>query len=281
MSLLFSKPYFGPPATPYWGAPNSNANFCEEDYIVTSYIAEFVNTVTNISYVIYGAHGLSRLRGKPDGPLSFLGFPYWGLIGVGVLSAYFHATLKYHSQMCDDTSMLVATGFVLNRAFTFDVAPTSRRNRSLGLLAILTAVTIYHCVADEILVHVVTFGIMIVLVGIRTKQLVHTRITDLDEKKRVKKLVNFGAANAGIGYLLWNIDQHLCPMLLSFRHKVGLPFGIFLELHGWWHILTAIGAYTFMILVEHLTTDKTDRAEDFLWPLKGSLDVPKDQEKKN
>jgi dihydroceramidase len=50
--------------------------------------------------VIYGIHGLRRVGPRKDGGLfSTLAFPYWGLIGVGVLSAWFHATLKYHSQM--------------------------------------------------------------------------------------------------------------------------------------------------------------------------------------
>lgn len=50
--------------------------------------------------VIYGLHGLRRVQPRKDGGLwSTLAFPYWGLIGVGLLSMWFHATLKYHSQM--------------------------------------------------------------------------------------------------------------------------------------------------------------------------------------
>ena len=50
--------------------------------------------------VIYGIHGLRRVGPRLDGGLfSTLALPYWGLIGVGVLSAWFHATLNYHSQM--------------------------------------------------------------------------------------------------------------------------------------------------------------------------------------
>lgn len=83
-----------------------------KDYIITPYIGEFVNTLTNMIYgsfqpslnqftrtksrshdahvVIYGIHGLRRVMSKPEGGLiSTLAFPYWGLIGVGVLSAWF------------------------------------------------------------------------------------------------------------------------------------------------------------------------------------------------
>lgn len=97
------------------------ADWYPKDYNITPYLGEFVNTLTNVVYgsfpfcdeedsrakkqhqrcaVIYGAYGLRRVRPHKDGGLwSTLAFPYWGLVGVGVLSMWFHATLKYHSQM--------------------------------------------------------------------------------------------------------------------------------------------------------------------------------------
>jgi dihydroceramidase len=177
-------------------------------------------------------------------------------------------------------SMLVATGFVLNRIITFDVSPSTRRNRSLALLTVLTAISVYHCATDEILVHVVTFGVMVIYIGIKTRKLVQTRVTDPGEKKRVATLMNFGALSAALAYALWNIDMHLCPTVLTLRRSVGLPFGILLELHGWWHILTAIGAYIFMVLVEFLTTDRVLGEDPFLWPVQSMLRAPKTEKNK-
>lgn len=34
----------------FWGPPTSACNFCEEDYAVTRYVAEFINTLTNLAY---------------------------------------------------------------------------------------------------------------------------------------------------------------------------------------------------------------------------------------
>jgi hypothetical protein len=34
-----------------------------------------------------------------------------------------------------------------------------------------------------------------------------------------------------------------------------MPWGFLLEMHAWWHLLTAIGAYVFMIMVDSLTRD--------------------------
>jgi len=57
-----------------------------------------------------------------------------------------------------------------------------------------------------------------------------------------------------------------------------MPWGIILELHGWWHLLTAISAYTFMAMIEYLTSLSRDGSQyrGFAWPAKlvlGNIDV--------
>lgn len=82
-------------------------------------------------------------------------------------------------------------------------------------------------------------------------------------------------ASGLFGYFLWSIDFHLCKYVTAFKHSIGLPWGFFFELHGWWHIFTGIGAYVGMTLVEYLVTveeGKTDRVEEgFVWPVKAVL----------
>lgn len=55
-----------------------------------------------------------------------------------------------------------------------------------------------------------------------------------------------GIALCVVGYGLWNIDLECCAELRSIRRQVGLPWAWLFELHGWWHVLTAIGASGFM-----------------------------------
>lgn len=52
-----------------------------------------------------------------------------------------------------------------------------------------------------------------------------------------------------------------------------MPLGILLELHGWWHMLTAVSCYTFMALIEFLTStdDESSHALGFVWPAKAVL----------
>ena len=48
------------------------------------------------------------------------------------------------------------------------------------------------------------------------------------------KLVSSGLGAVALGFLLWNLDNFFCPTLRRWRAVVGLPWGIFLEGHGWW-----------------------------------------------
>lgn len=36
------------------------------------------------------------------------------------------------------------------------------------------------------------------------------------------------------GFVLWNLDREHCSTLRKVRREIGLPWGILLELHGWW-----------------------------------------------
>ena len=59
----------------------------------------------------------------------------------------------------------------------------------------------------------------------------------------------------GLGYFLWQIDGIFCSELTALKRSIGMPWGFLLEMHGWWHLLTALGAYVFMVLVDSLTRD--------------------------
>lgn len=51
------------------------------------------------------------------------------------------------------------------------------------------------------------------------------------------------------GYVIWNIDNITCSWLTEAKRKIGMPLSFLLELHGWWHIFTGIGAYICMFLI--------------------------------
>jgi len=67
-----------------------------------------------------------------------------------------------------------------------------------------------------------------------------------------------GTACFIFGYLLWQLDFIYCAQLTTWKRAIGMPWSFLLEFHGWWHILTAIGAYVFMVMVDSLTQEFVD-----------------------
>lgn len=68
--------------------------------------------------------------------------------------------------------------------------------------------------------------------------------------------------------------MHLCGYVTTAKRQLGLPLGALLELHGYWHILTAISSYTFMAMIEFLTEEERDgnHGIGFFWPARSVLE---------
>ncbi|GJC86395.1 alkaline ceramidase YDC1 [Colletotrichum liriopes] len=75
----------------FWGKPTSTINWCEEDYVVSYFAAEAVNTLTNLLFIAIGVRGVHNcIRFNYD--TAFL-VAYCGYLLVGCGSFAFHASL--------------------------------------------------------------------------------------------------------------------------------------------------------------------------------------------
>ncbi|KAB8078860.1 alkaline phytoceramidase [Aspergillus leporis] len=254
--------------TPFWGPPTSYLNFCEEDYVITRYVAEFINTLSSFVFIVYGIYGLLKLRHKPT-QIGSRWIPYCGLIGVGVCSAGYHMTLKYHTQMSDELSMHLLTTPLLYRILAFQTSPKRSRVVGITLSFLFTVVMVVHMVMDEFLLHAVTFGMAVYLIATRTLKIIPGQVPDLSTRKDIQNVAFFGCASFIFGYLVWLIDDWACRVLISTRQSLGLPLAFLLELHGWWHVFTAIGGYIAVAIVDMITSGEIyhDPIENLAWPL--------------
>ncbi|RAH75722.1 ceramidase [Aspergillus aculeatinus CBS 121060] len=257
------------PTDPFWGPPTSHANFCEEDYTITRYIAEFINTLTNLTYILYALHGLRHLPHHPS-PSFSRRIPYYGLIGVGLCSPGFHLSLKYHTQMMDDLSMLLTTTPLLHRVLTVNTSAQTSSRVALALGAALLGLAAVHVATDELVLHAVGFVGSVTVIGVRTMQLIQQRTSRGSVARReLWALVRFGAVIFHVGYAVWLVDGWACPVLRRWRAAVGVPWAFVLELHGWWHIFTGVGAYTFIAVIDHLVSgaEHAELQRSVAWPL--------------
>lgn len=263
--MFLSIPYRSHPHSSFWGPPTASSNFCEEDYIITQYIAEFINTLTNLAYIMYSLHGLHRLYISHRLTIPST-LPLLGLAGVGICSATFHTTLLEIPQFADDLSMVFPTAFILLRILTFQSQHATRM--TILFFSALAAIYTIHLTINKPILHSLTFGIMVHFIRTNIFHLLTTRIPDHKLQRKMKQMTIFGATSFALGFFLWLVDRFACTALTTAKHYVGMPWGFLLELHGWWHVLTGVGAYVFIVLADHLTSDEAgkDPEDAFGWP---------------
>ncbi|KAB8071617.1 ceramidase [Aspergillus leporis] len=221
--------------SPFWGQPTAKA---KSDCVATRYIAEFINSLTNLAYVFYALYGISKLHRKPNSDV-LRAVPYWGLMTVGICSTAYHVSLKCS---VDDLSMLFTTTPVLHRVLTVNASRRDSVIMAILLGSILTGLVFYHVKTDELILHALSFASMVIVIGVRTMQLIKSRtLPGSAARRQIWGIVRFGA---------------------------GLPLAWLLELHGWWHIFTAIGAYIFIAVIDHLVSGEVpkDIEKSFAWP---------------
>lgn len=195
----------------------------------------------------------------------------------------------------DELSMHVAIATVLLQVYTFREPLAIQRRNTAIILGIIIPFVIYHCLTDEFILHVVLFFGMSITVARRIRQIIGLRIKEQIQRDKLRSLVTFATASSLLAFVIWNVDNLFCPTLTRWKHQIGWPWAILLEGmllvlshthtlslswllrlilltgHGYWHLLTAMGAYTFMALVEFLTSPEGSPELGFAWPAKATL----------
>ena len=283
----------------YWEPVTSTIDWCEENYYATPYIAELVNTLTNLSFIYLTYKGVRNCIQEGHAPVFAVAFLGFGAVGIG--SILFHATLKYPMQLVDELSMIYTTCIMFWATFVH------RRSASFGLwfgvfnILLSAFITLYYHYLQDPVFHQVAYGVLTAIIvfrsmyvmeaeirpSVRSKVLRHKQAAieghvngaqkeawereDRRDEEIVRQmwvLVAWGLSIFLLGFTAWNLDQHFCSVWRRWRHQVGLPWGILLEGHGWWHLLTAVGAYAYISwgiwLRRCLDGDQTDC--EVYWP---------------
>jgi dihydroceramidase len=228
-----------------WSPSTSTTNFCEEDYAITRYIAEFTSSISNLAYVYLALrHTGWRINRLDQMSVS--------LLLVGVCSFLYHATLHLTTQLSDEVSMHFLAGALLQRLYTTGQSPGRARCMTVAIYTCIGIMSAIYMRSGNLDVHMAMFVAMLALIGLRTVLLINRRA--MSSKEKTKYIRKFGGVCAylAVAFLLWNIDLQWCYELRSLRNRLGLPWAWLLELHGWWHVLTAVGAALHMELTRDL-----------------------------
>ncbi|KAK3935098.1 ceramidase [Diplogelasinospora grovesii] len=245
-----------------WSPPSSTANFCEEDYAVTRYLAEFANTLTNLAYVYFALRYMYGPGSRPFAPKS--DSMSLSLLVLGISSFLFHASLRQTLQFADELAMLGLAWSLLQGTLTARQSPGNARFINISLAIIFPLFSAFYVWAGKIIYHATAFAIIMVLITLRGHYLFHWIKPEFPEAKGLKWRAQGLKALYMLlaGYFLWNIDLEYCAELRKLREWAGFPWALLFELHGWWHILTAISASQFMDVVREMQEELSSEKEE-------------------
>ncbi|CAH1796063.1 unnamed protein product [Owenia fusiformis] len=212
-----------------WGS--SKVDWCESNYHITSAIAEFYNTISNVLFFLIPPILIYLFR-------QYTRQVDWGvnvvwvlLIIVGAGSVYFHTTLSIVGQLIDEISILWVVMSALALWYPRRYLPELFQNRGHFKMTMLFFTVITSglaCAVPEVNAFVLMlFGIPgITLLILELKRCENTRVYNLGFRCCVLFI---------LAVTCWINDRLFCEVWAS----VNFPY-----LHCGWHLLIFIASYT-------------------------------------
>lgn len=248
--LPFAIPYPPEQSNGFWGVPTSTIDWCEENYVVSPYIAELLNTVTNSGFIVLAALTIYKAwRNKLDHRFIYLAF---GFLLVGVGSWWFHMTLRYEYQLLDELPMIYATCIPFWSVFSEFKPPRDSRLIGVGIFFAANLLTAIYLHFKNPTIHQAGYAVLNAGIIFQSAILARKHVRDPAELRKMNRTMLIGVSTFLLGYFLWNLDIHLCELARSKRREWGMPYGFVLEGHGWWHLLTGTGVYFYLVYEEYL-----------------------------
>ena len=220
--------------TGYWSPSTSSIDWCERNYAISHYIAEYWNCLSSFSMCVLG--GILFLRGVYNKIEARFLLSSLGFVIVGLGSAYFHGTLTHLGQMADELPMvysMIIWWFLLFRMNEFE--PTINKLFFMDILVILGIFygllwTYVHSLQTFVLIFQAHMSLM-VLGGIG--KLIYLYRQPHHHVSRLKNLLIVYVGLLISAFVCWTVDQQLCERLNTISRLNP-------QLHAWWHVFGAV-----------------------------------------
>ncbi|ERF68195.1 hypothetical protein EPUS_05276 [Endocarpon pusillum Z07020] len=260
------------------------------DYYASIYCAEIVNSFTNLAFISLAYKGISSCIRNGHDTVFLVGFISYLVIGLA--SFCFHTTLKYTTQLLDELAMIYTTCIMFYSIFSYRRATSTKVVIALSVFLLAMFITLYYHYLKNPLFHQNMFALLTAIVFFKSIYAMEVTLRpvrrsqanqshkatsgeqaredqrDLAILRRMWQMLTVSLSSVGLGFLIWNLDNAYCPILRRWRRDVGLPWGILLEGHGWWHILTSVAQYinlTWSIWLRYCLNGEQDDVE-LVWP---------------
>jgi len=217
----------------HWGEVTSTMDWCELNYTVTPFVAEWWNTTSSLVILFLGLYGFLAHRESSVGMrIAFLSM---GVVGLG--SVLFHGTLRFEMQLMDELPMLWCALCMFYNLAQALVPKDKHRVFAAGLVVWGLAVTFgmiatRHSFEFELFV---SNFLLAEALGFAAAVPLYRRYLNSNARTWFWRGVGLHA----LGGTVWLVDLFFCETLLS------LPF--YPPLHGVWHVLTGSGLYILFV----------------------------------
>lgn len=228
----------------FWGPATSTIDWCEQNYEVTYYIAEFWNSVSNLMFIIPPLVTACNLKNHLD-PACLMTLFYMAFTGVG--SFAFHSTLRFSMQLWDELSMVWSGLFILYQIIRSFKGDSASRSYILPIILYGIGTCAIYLSSNTPVIFQVAYGFIHFTVLLFAFRLKNRYPVDM-------RLYWSAVILSSAGFLLWNIDNHMCPSLERIRSllrpdpisRCMIPMTQF---HALWHCLAGYGAFCMVLFV--------------------------------
>lgn len=202
----------------YWYPITSNIDWCEDNYTISYYIAEWYNTLSNLIPIFYSIYILYKLKFTINN-INNYHISYILLIFVFIGSFAFHATLTKIGQMLDEIPMLITNIYIIYLLDNYN-------NKILICNIFIKIFFIYLMIKYQYSPVYFQFSFLIfnLMLFIRVFRIL-LKFPILIKKTQIKKSILFYT----IAIFCWLLDLYFCNYLKYFY------------LHSFWHIFSYIG----------------------------------------
>ncbi|KAJ1661709.1 alkaline ceramidase ydc1 [Coemansia sp. RSA 1646] len=233
-----------------------------ENYAVSNYIAEFWNTLTNVTMLTIALLGIYNSAKHRQGKR--ITAIYLAMLLVGIGSACFHATLKYSMQLLDELPML----YVCTIAF-YSLLEIKKKIRhgwklpvALAVFQLFITLTYMFWLQSPVF-HQVAFAVSASGAALFAYKRLNDPCVNSDARRLLVRLFMLGNICMLSGFFVWNLDNIFCNQLRSYRSYMEMPLNAVLQLHGWWHILTGYGCGYLLLLTHYVKLAHTGHSHLF------------------
>jgi len=222
----------------FW-TPTSSIDWCERNYIVSWYIAEFWNTLSSLIIILCGAMDLHHaLKMKSE-----LRFQLYALsvIMVGIGTVAFHGSLTYIGQLGDELPMvwcMMVSWYIL--------ITMEQKSNGNFLARVLTAYATMFSLVQAVGAYTILFQVHFVVLMVVPVVYTYKFLHNYRSHPAVRPLVVYYVILWLVAGIVWIADQLACENLHTLRIMgVDVPNP---QLHAFWHVFTGFCTHVGMVL---------------------------------